>query len=139
MAFAPTSTASGPTPAYAFEGAWPATPNNMTRALRAVLKHFAHAVTDASTLDAVGAAVGEAVTNSVYHAYVGQRIGRFRITAEILTDELAVTVEDDGCGFDPESVLPGAGLPLIAAFALRVETTERSGGGMRTAMWFPRA
>jgi len=126
-------------PAVVFDRAWQATPNNVGRARRALLDELRALEVDQPVLDAVSASLTEAMTNAVYHAYVGRRIGRVRVLASALPDTVAVIVQDDGCGFDPAMAKPGAGLLLIAASASRVETTERPGGGTRTAMWFDRA
>ena len=138
MVFAEAALAPEPSRSYDFDRSWQATPSNANRARTALLAHLASAA-DGLTLDAIGGAVTEAATNSAYHAFVGRRVGHFRITAEILPEELAITVEDDGCGFDPAAVKAGAGLQLITAFARQVVTTARPHGGTRTAMVFARA
>ena len=123
--------------ASAFGGSWPATPNNVGRACRALLASLREEEPSERVLDAIGLAVTEAATNSVYHAYVARRVGQFRITATIGADEITVTVEDDGAGFDDEAVV-GRGLALIASTAARVERTSRPGSGTVTAMTFDR-
>lgn len=123
-------------PAFVFNRSWQATPNNVGRARRALLDELTALRLGRPVLDAVAASLTEAMTNAVYHAYVGRRVGRVRVLASAAPGELTVTVQDDGSGFDPATTAPGAGLLLIAASASRVETTERPGGGTRTAMWF---
>ena len=122
----------------AFGGSWHATPNNVGRACRALLASLRDEEPSERVLDAIGQAVTEAATNSVYHAYVARRVGQFRITATIDADEIHVTVEDDGAGFDDEGVV-GRGLSRIASAATRVQRTSRPGSGTVTAMWFDRA
>lgn len=124
----------------AFDRSWHATPNNVARSCRSLLSSLREAGLAVRTLDAIGAAVAEAATNSVYHAYVGRRVGQFRITATVETDEVKVSVEDDGSGFDGEAAVPaGGGLARIAAVAARIETCSPRGSGTLTTMWFARA
>lgn len=120
----------------AFDGSWHATPNNVARSRRALLGTLRDAGVAEPTLDAIGMAVAEVATNTVYHAYVGRRIGQFRITAALDAGEVTVAVEDDGSGFEDAA---GRGLALVASLASRVEAGARSGGGTRTTMWFDRA
>ena len=117
---------------------WHAMPNNVVRSRRVLLERLRVAEASDVILDAIGATVTEATTNVVYHAYVGRRIGQFRITARVLSDEISITVEDDGCGFDDAAIPAGSGLPLIAALTDRVETSRSPRGGTRTAMSFLR-
>ena len=122
-----------------FDQSWHATPNNVVRSCRVLLERLRAEEPSDTVLEPIGEAVTEAATNAVYHAYVGRRIGQFQITARILTDQIAVTVEDDGCGFDiGTGAAAGRGLPRIAELADRVETSSRAGGGTVTAMWFNR-
>jgi anti-sigma regulatory factor (Ser/Thr protein kinase) len=117
---------------------WHAVPNNVTRSRLVLLERLRVAEPSDVILDAIAATVAEATTNVVYHAYVGRRIGQFRITARILAGEISITVEDDGCGFDDAVTPAGSGRPLIAALTDRVETSRRPRGGTRTAMSFLR-
>ena len=125
--------------ACVFDGAWPAMPNNVTRACRALLASLRAEDLGEQTVDAIGVAVTEAATNSVYHAYVGRRVGQFRISATIEADAIRVSVEDDGAGFDDAAGAPaGRGVSLIASVADRIETSSRRGSGALTTMWFGR-
>ena len=112
-------------------------PNNVARSRRDLLARLGAEEPSAAILDAIGTAVAEAATNAVYHAYVGRRIGQFQIVAEILDEQIAVTVEDDGCGFDADTPA-GRGLLLVAQLSDCVETSGRHGGGTRTALSFAR-
>lgn len=123
-----------------FDRPWHATPNNVARSCRALLASLREEGLAEPILDAIGAAVTEVTTNTVYHAYVGRRIGQFRITATIETDEVKVSVDDDGSGFDDEAaVSEGRGLSLVASVAQRIERSSRRGSGTFTTMWFERA
>lgn len=122
-----------------FGGSWNATPNNVARSRRVLLASLREAELSEEILDAVSVAVTEVTTNTVYHAYVGRRIGQFRITATIRADEVKVSVEDDGCGFDSEAApSAGRGLALVASAAAHVVTSSRQDGGSVTAMCFER-
>lgn len=124
---------------YTFDRSWHATPNNVARSRRALLASLCEAGLSEPTLDAIGVAVTEVTTNSVYHAYVGRRIGQFRITATVRPHEVDLSVEDDGCGFDVETAPPaGRGLALAASVAAHVVTTSRQDGGTVTTMCFQR-
>ena len=125
--------------AYSFDGVWHATPNNVARSRRALLASLRDEELSEELLDAIGAAVTEVTTNTVYHAYVGRRIGQFRITATVGPHEVNVSVDDDGCGFDAETTpSAGGGLALVASVAAHVVTTSRQDSGTVTAMCFER-
>ena len=122
--------------ACTFDRSWHAMPNNVGRSRRDLLTRLREEAVDDRVLDAIGAAVAEVTTNTVYHAYVGRRIGQFRITATIEADGVKVTVEDDGTGYaEDASTRAGRGLTLVASVADRVETSSR-GSGTLTTMWF---
>ena len=87
----------------------------------------------------VALAVGEACANVVVHAYVGfSEPGTIRLTADAGPDGLIVEVSDQGLGMRPRRDSPGLGfgLPLIAATATSVETSQRPRGGSRLRMLF---
>src|SRR5688572_11149197 len=118
---------------------WHATPNNVARSRRALLASLREEELSEEILDAIGVAVTEVTTNTVYHAYVGRRIGQFRITATISPHEVNVSVDDDGCGFDTETARSaGRGRALVASVAAHVVTSSRQDGGTVTAMRFDR-
>ena len=58
----------------------------------------------------------------------------------IHSDEVEVTVEDDGRGMvqRPDSPGLGLGLPLIATVSARFDTRTQPGGGTRLCIWFAR-
>jgi anti-sigma regulatory factor (Ser/Thr protein kinase) len=121
----------------AYARSWHAMPNNVVRSRRALLANLRDEHVAEPILDAIGMAVAEVTTNTVYHAYVGRHIGQFQIKATIDAGEITVSVEDDGSGFDNETIEPvGRGLTLVASLADRVETSRRGCGGTLTTMWF---
>ncbi len=93
---------------------------------------------DETVLADLKLAVTEACANVVRHAYDGGA-GEVRITYELGSDSLSVTVEDDGGGFDPsildnavpleETVTEGMGIPLIRAIADELSVETRPVGG----------
>ena len=122
----------------AFDQSWSATPNNVSRSRRALVASLAEAGVAEPTVESIAAAVTELATNTVFHAYVGRRIGQFRITATVERDEVKIAVEDDGCGFDQNAQPAGHGLAVVASLADRVETVRRESGTL-TTLWFERA
>ena len=118
---------------------WPASPEHVGSARRVVSAAARRAGADDPVLDAVRLAVSEAVSNVIVHGYRDARSGDFSISIESQGDELRVTVRDEGCGMQPRTDSPGAGLglPLIASLAATVSVTARPGGGTEVAMTFP--
>lgn len=123
-----------------FAATWPAVPDSVPTARRAVVAYLREAATPDPPLGDVALVVSEAVTNAVQHAYVGRPPGHVNISVEVDEQELAVTVEDDGAGLVPRADSPGLGLglPLIATVAARFETRTRPQGGTRLCVWFRR-
>ncbi len=87
-----------------------------------------------SVEDGVGVAlaVGEAVTNAIQHAFVGQRVGSVRVEAELQKDGiLAFSVHDNGCWLPPESSRTGRsgrGLSMIARLCDRMVVHRETTG-----------
>jgi signal transduction histidine kinase len=85
----------------------------------------------------------EALTNIAKHAHAA----RASVTLETCASEICVTIQDDGCGFDPKTILAGAGqqtgwgLLGIWERALllggRYEIDSRSGFGTRVRASIP--
>lgn len=81
----------------------------------------------------------EAVSNVVVHAYrEGLPPGEVRVSASIQSDQVVVTVEDDGVGMKPNLHSEGLGMGsvLITAMASEVSYDNR-GEGVRLTMRFP--
>lgn len=58
-------------------------------------------------------AVDEAVSNIIEHAYGGEDIGEITCTCTQLDEGILITLEDQGCPFDPTSVpAPNLGFKL---------------------------
>ncbi len=88
--------------------------------------------------DRVALAISEAVTNAVVHAYKDTEPGPVRLCAELIDDDLLVTVTDEGVGLKPDLDSPGMGLGLALIGALTSESRflhrER---GLEVVMRFP--
>jgi signal transduction histidine kinase len=73
----------------------------------------------------------EAISNVSRHASAG----RVRLSIEEMDGGFILTLEDDGCGFDPRSKRTGRGIANIISRASLIEAaaewTEREGGGTR--------
>lgn len=90
-------------------------------------------------VDAVGGAVGEALTNAGKHGRAG------KVTVYLEPGDgggLFCSVKDDGRGFDPSTTPEGVGLSRsirgrIAEVGGRVEVTSRSGEGTEVCLWVP--
>ena len=92
------------------------------------------------TLNDLKLALTEACTNSVRHAYSGDRAGTVEIVYQLEHDRLVVEVVDDGEGFVPGELAGegngdlnegGLGIAIIQAVTDEVEIGERESGGSR--------
>ena len=94
---------------------------------------------DAELLDDVKTAVSEACNNVVLHAY-GEGSGPMEVRVFAGADELCVTVDDRGSGFDgvPDASDGGHGIgvSVIRALARDAAFTSRPGGGAEVTMRF---
>lgn len=128
------------TDAREFEASWPAVPDSVPRARRAVLRFLRDAETADPPLRDIGLAVSEGVTNVVHHAYAGDGSGEVRVGVSVLDEVLQVTVADEGRGMAPRDDSPGLGLglPLIARVTERFDTRTHPDGGTTLCMWFRR-
>ena len=89
-------------------------------------------------LSELALAVGEALANSVVHAYRGRAVGTVEVTAGLCDDRLLVAVSDHGCGLVPRPDSPGLGLGLamISQVTDDLRIYEREGGGTELRMSF---
>ena len=121
------------------EQSWPASPEHVGAARRAVWDAAIRAGAQEAVREAARLAVSEAVSNVVVHSYRDTGDGAFTLSVEWSGDELRVTVRDQGCGMAPRMDSPGAGLglPLIASLAESFSVTAPPGGGTEVCMTFP--
>lgn len=127
-------------PSPAFAQTWPARPEHVGDARRAVVEFARGVGADARAQFGIELAVSEACTNAIVHGYADGPAGIFTIEAELLEDELCVIVRDRGRGMVPRPDSPGLGLglPLISQMADRVEVRSPQGGdgGVELCMIF---
>jgi len=92
------------------------------------------------TLSDLKLALTEACTNSVRHAYSGDRAGTVEIVYQLEPDRLVVEVFDDGQGFELGELSGegngdlnegGLGIAIIQAVTDELEIGERESGGSR--------
>lgn len=121
------------------EQSWPASPEHVGAARRAVWDAAIRAGAQEAVREAARLAVSEAVSNVVVHSYRDIGEGAFTLSVEWSGSELRVTVRDQGCGMAPRMDSPGAGLglPLIASLADSFSVTAPPGGGTEVVMTFP--
>ena len=122
---------------------YPAVPEAIGRARRAVEGFVRACGAHDDAASRVALAVSEACTNVVLHAYLEyDQAGAFHVSAELVEDDgdgaLRVTVADDGRGMRPHLDSPGAGLgmPIIAQTADVFEVRSRAAGGTELCMRF---
>ncbi len=117
---------------------FPAEPRSVS-AIRSAIVELARdcGMADGDVAD-VRLAVSEAATNAIVH---GSRDGgEIRLEAHVTSDELLVSISDDGSGMKPRPDSPGLGLglPTIATVASRVEViSEGAGTEVRIAFACP--
>ena len=110
--------------------------------VRAAVRDVARACeAPATCMDDLVQAVDEAVTNTIVHGYSGEP-GTIDLTAELVGDDIVITIEDRASLFDPTSVpspdlsVPpqhrrpgGMGVHLIRSAVDSMEHRPRPGGG----------
>jgi serine/threonine-protein kinase RsbW len=121
---------------------FPAVPESVPRARRAVGDFAQGRGMAADVLPKVALAVSEACTNVVLHAYREEHeAGDIEVRAEIVEDHLRVIVSDTGVGLTPHLDSPGLGLglPIISQTAAMFEVRSSQAGGTELCMRFPLA
>jgi serine/threonine-protein kinase RsbW len=121
---------------------FPAVPESVSRARRAVGDFALRRGVAADVLPKVALAVSEACTNVVLHAYRDEReTGDLEVRAEIVEEHLRVVVADAGVGLTPHLDSPGLGLglPIISQTAAVFEVRTSRAGGTELCMRFPLA
>ncbi len=100
---------------------------------------------DEDTAHWIGMSVRESVTNAIQHGNKLDQSKRVDISFEVAPDHLAISVRDQGAGFeidrlpnplDPENLLKpsGRGIFYIRSFMDEVEFIPHSQGGMEVHM-----
>jgi serine/threonine-protein kinase RsbW len=110
--------------------------------VRAAVRDVARACEAPSTcMDDLVQAVDEAVTNVIVHGYRGEP-GTIDLTAELIDDDIVITLEDRAPSFDPTTVVApdlsippqhrrpgGMGVHLMRLAVDSIEHRPRLGGG----------
>lgn len=123
----------------------PSTLESVDRAEELAVSEAEHFGLDEDERQQFGMAVRECMVNAVVHGngYSSNKVVHFAVDRS--TDELVITIGDEGAGFDPES-LPdplapenllrpsGRGLLLIRAFVDEFDLHRRAGGGTEVRM-----
>jgi anti-sigma regulatory factor (Ser/Thr protein kinase) len=122
----------------ALNESYPAVPEAVPRARRALAAVAAGAGVAGDRLDEIRLAVSEALTNAVVHAYRGDDGGRLHVTAAVASDELWVLIGDDGGGVHTwnDSQGLGIGLSLISGLSDDFSIVARASGGTEVRMRF---
>jgi anti-sigma regulatory factor (Ser/Thr protein kinase) len=120
------------------ETAYPAAPDSVPRARKALSDFAAAAGVTGEQLEGVRLAVSEAVSNAVLHAYDGEE-GRIGVTAAVVPGELWILITDSGSGLRAERSQNrglGLGLGWMAQFSDGLTLVTRSSGGLEVRLRF---
>src|SRR6516225_9620074 len=122
----------------ALNESFPAVPEAVPLARRALTDVAVAAGAAGERLDEVRLAVSEALTNAVVHAYRGGEPGRFQVTAAVASGELWILISDDGRGLHAwnDSRGLGIGLSLISGLSDDFAIVTRASGGTEVQMRF---
>jgi anti-sigma regulatory factor (Ser/Thr protein kinase) len=122
----------------ALNQSYPAAPEAVPLARRALTDVAAAAGVGGERLEEIRLAVSEALTNAVVHAYRGDEVGHFHVTAAVASGELWVLVSDDGRGLHAwnDSRGLGIGLSLISGLSDDFAIVTRASGGTEVQMRF---
>ena len=122
----------------ALNESYPAVPETVPVARRAVVAVAAAAGATGERLEEIRLAVSEALTNAVVHAYSDGEGGRFDVTAAVASGELWVLIGDDGRGLHApnNSRGLGIGLSLISGLSDDFAIVPRAAGGTEVQMRF---
>jgi len=122
----------------ALNESYPAVPESVPLARRALTAVAAAAGAGGDRLDEIRLAVSEALSNAVLHAYRNGATGHFYLTAAVAPGELWVLIGDDGRGMhawnDSEGL--GIGLSLISGLSDDFAIVTRASGGTEVQMRF---
>lgn len=95
----------------------------------------------------IKAAVSEAVTNSIVHAY-GNEIGTVEVSGTLTNNQLYIKIKDKGCGIEdiekamqplfttsPESERAGLGFAVMQSFTDKVKVCSKPDKGTTVSLW----
>lgn len=109
---------------------WPACPEMVPAARKAIADFAAAAGARPEKLEAIRLTASEALTNAVLYAYPAW-MGHIHLTVRVAGDELWVLIADNGVGVHAgsDSGRLGLGLALISQLTDGFSIVERSSGG----------
>src|SRR5437588_3568848 len=122
----------------ALNESYPAVPQAVPQARRALTDVAARAGAAGERLEEIRLAVSEALTNAVVHAYRDDPAGHLQVTAAVAGAELWVLISDDGRGLHAwnDSRGLGIGLSLISGLSDDFAIVTRASGGTEVQMRF---
>lgn len=122
----------------ALSESYPAVPETVPLARRALAAVAAAAGAAGERLEEIRLAVSEALTNAVVHAYRNGEAGHLYVTAAVASGELWVLIGDDGRGLHAwnDSQGLGIGLSLISGLSDDFAIVTRASGGTEVQMRF---
>jgi two-component sensor histidine kinase len=94
---------------------------------------------DLDTMTSLSLILNETITNSLKYAFPGERAGNISVIIKRKADDLWMTVEDDGVGFDPSSQKRSFGSTLIRSFSEKLNGSynQESKGGVKHTLKIP--
>lgn len=125
-------------PGETFSESYPAIPEAVAEARKALTEFAREAGADPGQLDSIRLAASEALTNAVIHAYDKGQEGTVQVSASYVENELWLLVADAGGGLRPRGKSPGLGLglALIAQLADEFQILSRGTGGTELRLRF---
>jgi anti-sigma regulatory factor (Ser/Thr protein kinase) len=125
-------------PGETFSATYPAVPDSVPAARKALTDFAQDAGADRDQLQAVRLAASEAITNAIIHAYDRGVDGEVSVSATYLHRELWLLITDTGHGMRARNNSPGLGLglALIAQLADDFQILSRGSGGTELRMRF---
>jgi serine/threonine-protein kinase RsbW len=125
-------------PGETFAATYPAVPDAVPSARKALTEFARDAGAEGEQLQAIRLAASEAITNAIIHAYDLGVDGEVCISATYLHGELWLLIGDTGHGMRARDNSPGLGLglALIAQLADDFQILSRGSGGTELRMRF---
>lgn len=97
----------------------------------------------------IKAAVSEAVTNCIVHAYSDEEAGKINITAKLCEDTIYIKIKDSGCGIEdikkameplyttkPEEERSGLGFAVMESCCDKIRVSSKKGKGTTVTLVF---
>ena len=127
----------------------PALSSNESFARAAVSAFVAQTDPLVSQLSDIKAAVSEAVTNCIVHAYTDDEAGKINISAKLDSEKTYIKIKDSGCGIEdikkameplfttkPEEERSGLGFAVMESCSDKVKVSSKKGKGTTVTLIF---